>query len=134
MKNGIKAVEALAIYLNDRLNCNVFKFAKDPLFTGKPYICLNYLSVQYGAWINESCIVNVNVHYPSMSNGQPNTIELAKLSDSVTELIPCRNTQTEDDNEELLLDGFRYELESDSNCMEDNDSTYFINLRVKVTF
>lgn len=134
MKNGIKAVEALAIYLNDSVKCKVFKFAKDPLVHGEPYICLNYLSVQFGGWINESCIVNVNVHYPSMSNGQPNTIELANLSDSVTELIPCRNTQTEDDNAELLLDGFRYELESDSNCMEDNDGTYFINLRVKVTF
>ena len=69
-----------------------------------------------------------------MSNGQPDTIELCNLSEQISQLIPKTNNQTEDDAQELNLEGIRYEFDSDSNCMEDADNTYFINLRIKATF
>lgn len=131
--NGLKAVEELAVYLSKHLDCKVFKFAKTANYEGEPYICINYLAIQYGKWVN-SCIVNVNVHQPNMSNGQPDTISLSNLSDKISRLIPKTNNQTEDDAQELILGGIRYEFDSDSNCMEDADNTYFINFRIKATF
>ena len=36
--NGLKVVEALAVYLRKHLDCKVFKFAKIANYKGKPYV------------------------------------------------------------------------------------------------
>lgn len=132
--NGMQAVTDLALYLSKKINdVAVFKIEKPVNYT-LPYICLNYLSILYGSWVNTSCIVNVNIHVPDLNNGMPDTLKLQQISQSVMELIPPKNTTTEDDERELIINGSWYHLEADSNCIKDVDNTHFVNFRVQVTF
>lgn len=132
--NGMQAVTELAVYISRNISdIEVFKI-KRPTNYALPYICLNYLSINYGQWVNATGIVNVNVHVPDLDDGSPDTEPLQELAERVMELIPKRNSTTEDDEAELIINHHWYYLETDSNCIGDKDKTHFINLRVQVIF
>lgn len=131
---SFEAVTYLAKYLAKHVEVPVYIYKKDPTLKDKPYLCLNSLQFNYDKWISRNNIINVNVHYPSLSNGIPNTEELNGLVEDVTALIPMKNATTEDDDKVLMIKEFMYEIETDSNCMEDTDNTFFVNIRVSVTF
>lgn len=132
--NGMQAVTDLSKYISKNIDdIQVFKIEKPTNFEGN-YICLNYLNISYGRAVNTSCIVNVNLHARDMTNSQPDTEKLQRMSERIFSLIPCRNIDTEDDERELIIGGAWYNIESDSNCIKDNDGTHFINIRVQVTF
>lgn len=133
-KNGLQSVEDLAVYIQKNVDVRVFKFKKDTSLKNEPYICLNNLSFSYGNWVNRYGIINVNVHYPNNTDGSPRTEEINRLVEDIYNLIPTKNSETEDDENILLIKGCFYEIESDSNCMEDTDDTHFVNIRVCVTF
>lgn len=132
--NGMQAVTDLSKYISKNIDdIQVFKIEKPTNFEGD-CICLNYLNISYGRAVNTSCIVNVNLHARDMTNSQPDTEKLQRMSERIFSLIPCRNIDTEDDERELIIGGACYNIESDSNCIKDNDGTHFINIRVQVTF
>ncbi len=134
MMNGMQAVTELAVYLSKNLSdIEVFKFER-PTNYSLPYICLNYLPINYGQWVNTTGIVNVNVHVPDFADGMPDTKKLQEIAERVIGLLPKHNSSTEDDDTELIINHHWYNLETDSNCIGDNDKTHFINLRVQVTF
>lgn len=134
MKGSIEAVTLLSTYIAKNVDMRVFKYKKDVNLKNAPYICLNSLQFSYNAWHNSYNVINVNVHYPSNSDGSPNVEELNKMVERVFSLIPQRNATTEDDDRVLMIKGYIYEIENDSNCMEDTDGTFFVNIRVCVTF
>lgn len=130
----MQAVTDLSKYISKNIDdIQVFKIEKHTNFEGD-YICLNYLNISYGRAVNTSCIVNVNLHARDMTNSQPDMEKLQRMSERIFSLIPCRNIDTEDDERELIIGGAWYNIESDSNCIKDNDGTHFINIRVQVTF
>lgn len=134
MMNGMQAVTELAVYLSKNISdIEVFKFER-PTNYALSYICLNYLPINYGQWVNTTGIVNVNVHVPDFADGTPDTKQLQEIAERVMALIPKRNSATEDDESELIINHHWYYLETDSNCIGDKDKTHFINLRVQVTF
>lgn len=134
MMNGMQAVTELAIYLSKNISdIEIFKFKK-PTNYALPYICLNYLPINYGQWVNSTGVVNVNIHVPDLESELPDTKKLQEIAERVMGLIPKRNSTTEDDEAELIINHHWYYLEADSNCIGDNDKTHFINLRIQVTF
>ena len=130
---GSQAVTDLAVYIRKNVEVDVFKYEKPEGFKGS-YICVNKLPTSYGNGVNTSTIVNVNVHVPDLSDQRPDTKALEALSDKVASLIPTRNASIEDDDQQLIINGSWFDLESDSNFLKDTDGTHFVNLRIQVTF
>ena len=130
---GSEAVTTLALYISGEIkDTRVFKYEKPANFRGA-YIALNQLAFQYGAAVNSSGIVNVNIHVPDLTDGQPDTRSLQALTDRVRALLPTRNDDTEDETG-IALGGAFYSLDADSNPMADTDGTHFVNIRVRVLF
>jgi hypothetical protein len=130
---GSQAVTDLAVYIRKNVEVEVFKYEKPEGFKGS-YICVNKLPTSFGDGVNTSTIVNVNVHVHDLSDQRPDTKNLETLSDKVAALIPTRNASLEDDDNQLIINGCWFELESDSNFIKDTDGTHFVNLRIQVTF
>lgn len=130
---GSQAVTDLAVYIRKNVDVEVFKYEKPEGFKGS-YICVNKLPTSFGNGVNTSTIVNVNVHVLDLSDQRPDTKALENLSDKVAALIPTRNASLEDDDNQLIINGCWFELESDSNFIKDTDGTHFVNLRIQVTF
>ncbi len=130
---GMEAVTALAVYISGEItDTRVFKYEKPANFRGA-YIALNHLAFQYGAAVNTSGIVNVNIHVPALTDGQPDTKSLQSLADRVRALLPVREDDTEDGTG-IALNGAFFSLDADSSPMADTDGTHFVNLRVRVLF
>ena len=134
MKGSIEAVTLLSTYIAKNVDEPVYKYKKDAKLKNAPYICLNSLNFSYDKWQCSNNTINVNVHYPSNSDGSPNVEELNKMVERVFSLIPQRNATTEDDDKVLMIKGYLFEIDTDSNCIEDTDNTFFVNIRVSVTF
>lgn len=131
--NEMEAVTRMAVYLKSKLpSANIYKYKKPTSFQGE-YIGVNSLPITYGKTINETGIVNVNIHVPNFPDESPNTIRLNEFASQVDALIPHENADTED-SEGLMLGRYEFSLLSGSNCIEDRDDTHFINFRVRYTF
>lgn len=131
--NEMAAVTAMAVYLHEHIaGIAVFKYKKPTNYHGE-YICVNSLPVTYGKTINDTGIVNVNVHIPDQEDESIDTIRLDEVASMVDALLPHENTDTEDSSE-LIIEKFGFTLLSGSNCIEDNDRTHFINFRIKYNF
>lgn len=131
--NGMAAVTALAVHISGVIkDTRVFKYEKPTNYRGA-YIALNHLAFQYGAGVNTSGVVNVNIHVPDLTDGQPDTRSLQVLADRIRAIIPERDESTED-GAGLRIGSAFYALDGDSSPMSDTDGTHFANLRVRVTF
>lgn len=131
---GIQAVTDLAVYIQRNVpDTKVFKYEKSVNYKGN-YICVNKLPTAFGSMVNDTTILNVNVHVQDKTDQRPDTKALEELTQKVAALIPYKNVSTEDDERELIVHGAWFAIESDSNLLKDTDGTHFINLRIQVTF
>lgn len=130
-RNAIDVVTTLAVFLRERTDYRIFPYNKDDDYSGD-YIVINNLPFTYGKLVNDNAI-NVNVHALNNPSGSLNKQNLSRMYQDVVSLIPYTNDSIESDNA-LILDNISYEIQSDSNVMDDKDNTHFINLRIKVKF
>lgn len=127
--NGLQIVESLAVYLNENQDVRVFKFNRIPTYSGE-YIAVNHLPFTYGQVVSSDNVLNVNIHVPSRSSGNADTVRLGEIESSIKKLIP-EDSGCEDETG-LYLDGCYFSIASTSQPIEDTDGTYFLNLTVKV--
>lgn len=127
---GDDAVSAAFRFLNankDALKLGngnrVFKYERPQTFDGGCYIVVNFLPFVYSDVICEGT-VNINVHVPKTATNEPNGKRLSKMSRQIAEWF----------REGLYLDGAYYELYSDSRPTPDNDDTYYVNIKLNVTY
>ena len=125
---GLKAVEDIALYLSRKMTVKVYKFEKT-LSNKGAYIVVNHLPFTFGRQVHED-VLNVNLHSPKLKTGGADVKSLARMLDDIDGLIPYEID--EEDDEMLEIDGAYYAITSVSQPMEDNDNTYFINIKVKV--
>lgn len=129
--DGLQVVQDLALFLLDKQEVQVFKFEKPVNFSGE-YIVVNHLPFIYGNVVNDSNVLNVNIHVPKLSSGNADVARLTELCNEIYSLIPFNVEQEEEIGVEI--NSSYYVITSTSNPMEDTDDTYFINLKVKVIF
>lgn len=127
---GSEAVTALATYLQQSQDVQVFKYEKSPKFSGE-YIVVNSLPFSFGSAVNINDCINVNIHVPDFTDTQLNAKRLSELSNMICNLIP-KYSDAEDDDA-LEIEGCYYAIISDSNYMADTDNTHFINFKILVT-
>jgi hypothetical protein len=127
--NGLQAVQDLALYLNKKMSIKVFKFEKTVGFSGE-YIVVNHLPFIYNKGVNDSNVLNVNLHVPALTSGNANVIRLTEIYSKLCELIPFDYSEEEEMGK--LINGSYYSIISTSQPMEDVDSTYFLNVKIKL--
>lgn len=127
--NGLKAVEDLALYLHSNQKVKVFKFHKTTGFKGE-YIVVNHLPFTFGQAVNASNALNVNIHVPALSKGGANIPRLTEVLDIITGLIPFERVQSEVNG--LNIDNSYYSISSISQPIEDTDTTFFMNVKIKL--
>ena len=106
----------------------MFKFEKSTGYKGN-YIAVNHLPFTFGQVVNQSNVLNVNIHVPALASGGANIPKLTEILSTITELIPYERSQEEEAG--LNLNGFYYSISSISQPIEDKDKTFFLNVRVK---
>lgn len=121
--NGLKGTSAS--------NAKVFKYRKPKDYKGE-YIAINSLPFVYDSSYEDANLLNVNIHVPDLSLDTPNTARISEIYNIIGTLIPYASQ--EEDAEELFIDGAYYSIKSDSNVIQDTDSTHFINLKIRVKF
>ena len=126
--DGLQAVDCLAVYLHKNQKVRVFKYERTTGFKGE-YIVVNHLPFTFGQLVNTQNVLNVNIHVPALSKGGADTRRLGEIYRIVSQLIP------QDVNIEgqfgLELEGAYFSISSTSQPMQDNDNTYFLNVKVK---
>lgn len=127
--NGLKVVEDLALYLHKEQGVKVFKFRKPTNFNGE-YIVVNHLPFTYGEVVNDDNILNVNIHAPKLSSGNADIERLTEIYNEIYLLIPCDIGIEEQIGVEI--NGCYYSIISCSQPIEDEDNTFFLNIKVKV--
>ena len=127
--NGLQAVQDLALFLHKKQKIKVFKFEKMVDFSGE-YIVVNHLPFVFGKEVNDSNILNLNIHVPTLVSGNADIIRLTEIFEKICNLIPFSIEQ--EDEMGVLINGAYYSIESVSQPMEDIDSTYFLNIKVKI--
>lgn len=104
---------------------------KNPHYKGK-YIAINCLPFSYGDNKVDGGVMNINLHCPRLISGGADREALNKLFSFISELIPFDDAT--EDSDTLFLGGVHYVIKTQSRPMEDKDDTYFVNLRLKLTF
>ena len=127
--DGLQAVQDLALYLQKNQSVRVFKFEKTTNFSGE-YIVVNHLPFVFGKVVNDANALNVNIHVPTQSSGSANIPRLTEIRSSICDLLPF-DIECED-VVGTLINGSYYSISSISQPIEDIDSTYFLNLRIKI--
>ena len=127
--NGLQAVQDLALFLNKEQDTKVFKFEKEANFSGE-YIVVNHLPFIYNKAVNDSNVLNVNIHVPALASGNADILRLTEIYTDICNLIPFDMVQEEVVG--VLIDGSYYSIISTSQPMEDVDGTYFLNIKVKI--
>lgn len=127
--NGLKAVQDLALFLHNQQEVKVFKFEKTVDYVGE-YIVVNHLPFVYNKDVNDSNVLNVNVHVPTLVSGNADIPRLTEIYSDVCELIPFDMEQ--EDTVGVFIGGSYYSIISTSQPMEDVDGTYFLNVKVKI--
>ena len=87
------------------------------------YITVNSLPFTHDSNIGNGT-VNVNVHEPRTKSNEVPSKRLEKVCNQVIALFP----------KETMIDGISYSFHCDSQPMEDNDRTYFVNLKIEVVY
>lgn len=128
--SGLEAVQNLALFLHNKQKIKVFKFEKMVNFSGE-YIVVNHLPFIYNRTVNESNVLNVNIHVPALSSGNADIIRLNEIYLDICELIPYESEQ--EDMAGKYIKGAYHSITSVSQPMEDIDGTYFLNIKVKLT-
>lgn len=120
---GSQAVQAVYDYLKENISgVNIYKYKKGKSETGE-YIAVNNLPFIFDDAIGKG-EVNINIHVPQLRTELPNIKRLDTLAIDVAALF----SQT------VYLSGAYFDLSTDSRPTEDTDSTYYVNIRLKVTF
>ena len=126
---GDDAVSAMYKYLNSNIENlgiqkgRIFKYEIPEKLSAGDYIAINHLPFVYGEAINEG-VVNVNIHCPKTSTNLPDSKKLLGITKKVLGLF----------NGENYLGGCYFEFYSDSRPTRDNDDTYYVNIKFKVTY
>lgn len=128
--NGLQAVQDLALFLHNQQKTKVFKFEKMVDYFGE-YIVVNHLPFIYNKVVNDSNVLNVNIHVPALPSGNADILRLMEIYSSVSDFIPFDMEQEEVVG--VQIKGSYYSIISTSQPMEDADGTYFLNVKVKVT-
>lgn len=144
VKLGNQAVEVMVNFLNEATRTYTEQVgnvthSKESLLTGfagrvfyyeKPakvsgeYIVVNHLPFRHRNAVEEGT-VNVNIHVPRRSTGEPNSRRLSELSEELIALFDPRGS---------YLCGAYFKYFADSRPIEENDGTYFVNLQFTVTY
>lgn len=124
-----KAAETGYSWLAD---VNIYKDDDKPITYKGQYIAINCLPFVYGKAVNDSNVMNVNLHAPKLSDGTADRTQLNKLVTFIESLFPIENGT--EDVVSTQIGGAYYDIHSISNPMEDKDETYFINIRLSLTF
>lgn len=127
--DGLQAVQDLALYLHKKQDVKVFKFEKIVNFSGE-YIVVNHLPFIYNKGVNDSNVLNVNIHVPALTSGNADVIRLTEIYSKICKLIPFDYSEEEEMG--LLINGSYYSIASASQPMEDVDGTYFLNVKIKL--
>lgn len=127
--NGLQAVQDLALFLNKKQKVKVFKFEKIVKFSDE-YIVVNHLPFVYNRAVNDSNVLNVNIHVPALSSGNADVIRLTEIFNDISEIIPFESEQ--EDSVGVRIKDSYYSITSVSQPMEDIDKTYFLNIKVKI--
>ena len=126
---GDEAVSELYKYLNENIETiciqkgRIFKYEIPEKLSAGDYIAINHLPFVYDGAINEG-VVNVNIHCPKTSTNLPDSKKLLGVTKKVLRLF----------NGETYLGGCYFEFYSASRPTKDNDNTYYVNLKFKVTY
>lgn len=126
---GDEAVSALYKYLNENVEKlsiqkgRIFKYEIPENLTAGDYIAINHLPFVYSEVVNEG-MVNVNIHCPKLSSNLPNVARLLGITKKILGLF----------DGETYLGGCYFEFYSDSRPTLDNDNTYYVNIKYKVTY
>lgn len=111
---------------------NVYEYEDKPKTYKGVYIAVNSLPFVFGYALNDKCILNVNLHIPSMSDGS----YYRKNGDLWTEWLLSRlPVSTGTENEKVLqLKHASYIVTDISQPRKDIDNTHYINFHLKVLF
>lgn len=101
----------------------VFYYERPPKIKGE-YIVVNHLPFVHKNDVGEGT-VNVNIHVPRLSTGEPNSRRLSALSEELISLFDPRGS---------YCCGAYFKFYADSRPIEEKDGTYFVNLQFTVTF
>lgn len=104
------------------VDMRVFKYEKEEGYIGN-YIAINHLPFIHSGPVEEGRI-NINIHVPALRSGLPDSRQLSNLTRIVASLFP--------DN--YMLDGAFYEFYCDSRPTPDKDGTFYVNVKVNVTY
>lgn len=128
---GLEAVTAVSKHI--KLNSltvfgyedgSVFKYEKEIGFNGE-YIAVNNLPFVHKDDV-QVCTVNINIHVPKLTTGQPDIARLSEITNNVITLF--------DSLYGTFIDGAYFKFYSDSRPVEDNDNTYYVNIELDCTF
>lgn len=126
---GDEAVSALYRYLNENIETigidkgRIVKYERPENFAKGDYIAINHLPFVYGSEINEG-VVNVNIHCPKTKSNLPDSKRLLSVEKKLLSLF----------DGSTYLGGCYFDFYSDSRPTQDNDDTYYINLKFNVKY
>lgn len=102
----------------------VFKYESPQGYdSGEAYIVINFLPFVHSGVVNTGD-VNVNVHVPQTARKEPDNARLTKIVKIIAEYF----------SDPVYMDGFYFEFYADARPVKDNDNTYYVNLKFKVTY
>lgn len=128
--DGLQAVQDLALFFHKKIaKMKVFKFEKTADFNGE-YIVVNHLPFVFDKAVNSANVLNVNIHAPKLPSGNADIPRLTEIYSEVCELLPF--DMECDEVVGRLINGSYYSISSVSQPIEDIDSTYFLNLKIKL--
>lgn len=116
-----QAITTVVTYLNGQnLGIPVFKYESKPATYVGEYIAVNHLPFirRDSLQINS---INVNIHIPNLKTGSPDYARLEVLLSIIRPLF-----------ENILINGAWFEIEQESQPIEDTDQTHFKNLRITI--
>ena len=111
-----------AVFGNVDEEIGIFKYEKESNYSGI-YIVINHLPFIHHGPVEEGRI-NINIHVPALRSGLPDSKELSGLTKIVSGLFP----------EDYMLDGAYFEFYCDSRPTPDKDGTFYVNIKVNVTY
>lgn len=129
MITGDDAVSAMYRFLNKNSKAislekgRLFKYMRPKRIDAGEYIVINHLPFVRQKIVEEG-VVNVNVHVPCTASNEPNTKRLQQLVKNMLTLFV----------DSTYIDGVYFDFYSDSRPTQDNDNTYYINLKFNVTY
>lgn len=129
MMFGDKAVSAMyrfvksSIAAADEGKVPVYKYERPKKLAAKEYIVINHLPFVNNGSVGEG-VVNVNIHTAQTASGEPNAKRLIALASAILSQM----------DSDTYLDGAYFEYYCDSRPTQDNDETYYMNIKFNVEF